>query len=231
MDMCLFHNFPSLEPTMQWITTGCDHSRFLVVPDWYANGCCRVLALARTNSVLNAQCVLRDPVIIYGGGVAPKRNVFLGKKFADPTIKKTKIWLPNFKYQLINNYPPLAKNRLQKDTMQLSHMSFTTSVTRVCENFCSLEVSCCLHMYFLWKHHLFCQNDQDSDSDWFTYCSDKWLLTLLFIQQYFIESCFEIDNKFLLPNPWVVLFFIYPTFYLLKILFTQPFSLLCHPPP
>ena len=34
-------------------------------------------------------------VIIYGGGggggVAPKRNVFRGKKFADPTIKKSKI--------------------------------------------------------------------------------------------------------------------------------------------
>jgi hypothetical protein len=27
-------------------------------------------------------------VIIYGGGVAPKRNVFRGKYFADPTIKK-----------------------------------------------------------------------------------------------------------------------------------------------
>ena len=27
---------------------GCDHSRFLVVPDWYANGCCRVLALEQT---------------------------------------------------------------------------------------------------------------------------------------------------------------------------------------
>ena len=35
--------------------------------------------------------------------------------------------------------------------------------------------------------------------------------------QYFSESCFGNDNKFLLPNPRVVLFFIYPTFYLLKI--------------
>ena len=29
-------------------STGCDHSKFLVVPDWYANGCCRVLALEQT---------------------------------------------------------------------------------------------------------------------------------------------------------------------------------------
>jgi hypothetical protein len=44
-------------------------------------------------------------------------------------------------------------------------------------------------------------------------------------------SCFGNDNNFLLPNPWVVLFFIYPTFYSLTILFTQPFSLRCHPSP
>ena len=38
------------------MVTGCDHSRFLVVPDWYANGCCRVLALEQTQySMLNVQ--------------------------------------------------------------------------------------------------------------------------------------------------------------------------------
>jgi hypothetical protein len=42
--------------------------------------------------------------------VAPKRNVFRAKYFADPTIKKSKIWLPNLKYHLKNKYPPLAKN-------------------------------------------------------------------------------------------------------------------------
>jgi hypothetical protein len=47
--------------------------------------------------------------------------------------------------------------------------------------------------------------------DWFTYCIDIWLL--LFSLQYLSESCFGNDNKFLLPNPGVVLFFIYPTFY------------------
>jgi hypothetical protein len=83
-----------------------------------------------------------------------------------------------------------------------------------------------LHMYFLWKHHLFCQNDQDSDSDWFIYCIDKWLLTLLFSQQYFdSESCFWNDNKFLfntqplscfvfhLPNLLLTQNFVYPTFF------------------
>jgi hypothetical protein len=64
----------------------------------------------------------------------------------------------------------------------------------------------------------------------FTYWIDLWLLTLLFSLQYLSESCFGNDNTFSLPNPWVVLFFIYPTFYSLEILFTQPFSLRCHPP-
>ena len=41
------------------------------------------------------------------------------------TVKK---FLPNFKYQLKNKYPPLPKN-FTKGTIQLSHMSFTTSVT------------------------------------------------------------------------------------------------------
>jgi hypothetical protein len=43
-------------------------------------------------------------------GVAPKRNVLLSKTCADPATGKSKIFLPNFKHQLKNKYPPLAKN-------------------------------------------------------------------------------------------------------------------------
>jgi hypothetical protein len=55
-------------------------------------------------------------VIIYGGGggSAPKRNVFLGKYFADPTIKKFKKICTQ--PQLKNKHPPLAKN-CTKDTI------------------------------------------------------------------------------------------------------------------
>jgi hypothetical protein len=42
-------------------------------------------------------------------GVAPKRNVLLSKTCADPT-GKSKLFLPNFKHQLKNKYPHLAKN-------------------------------------------------------------------------------------------------------------------------
>ena len=65
-------------------------------------------------------------------GVTPKRNVFLGTIFADPIIKKSKKILANLKYQLKNKNPPPAKN-FKKDTIQLSHMSLTTSVTWVWE--------------------------------------------------------------------------------------------------
>jgi hypothetical protein len=89
-----------------------------------------------------------------------------------------------------------------------------------CAIFCSLKFHVvCTCIYFLWRHHLppdKSENDQNSDSDWFSYWIDIRLLTLLFRLQYLSESCFGNDNTFLLPNPWVVLFFIYPTFYSLN---------------
>jgi hypothetical protein len=43
---------------------GCDHSRFLFVPDWYANDC-RVLALVQTYSILNVYLVIKIKFIKY----------------------------------------------------------------------------------------------------------------------------------------------------------------------
>ena len=45
------------------------------------------------------------------------------------TVKKSKKNLPNLKYQLKNKYPPQGKIFTQNDDIQLSHISFTTSVT------------------------------------------------------------------------------------------------------
>jgi hypothetical protein len=56
--------------------------------------------------------------------VAPKRNVFLGKNFADPTIKKSKYVLPNHKYQLKNKYPPLAKNFTKGYCLVVTHVLY-----------------------------------------------------------------------------------------------------------
>jgi hypothetical protein len=116
-------------------------------------------------------------------------------------------------------------------------MSFTTSVIRLITfglcmfdslitfglwnllTFLQSKVSCCLHIYFLWRHHLYMspnksENDEDSDSDWFTYCIDIWLLTL----------------KFSVFNIWVghalemTINFYHPTFELFRFSFTQHFT-------
>jgi hypothetical protein len=45
--------------------SGCDHSRFLVAPDWYANGCCRVLELEQTQysmTMLNVYLAFKSKV-------------------------------------------------------------------------------------------------------------------------------------------------------------------------
>jgi hypothetical protein len=57
---------------------------------------------------------------------------------------------------------------------------------------------------------------------------DCWHYFLVF--NISVNRALEMTIHFYYPtlNPWVVLFFIYPTFYLLKILFTQPFSLRRH---
>jgi hypothetical protein len=133
----------------------------------------------------------------------------------------------NWKYK----YPPLAKNLAH---VQLSHVlyHFTEFDNCLC-NFLQSKVSCCLHMYFLWRNHLppdKSESDQDYDSDWCTYCIDIWLSTLLFSLQHLSEPCSGNDNTFLLPNPWVVLFFIYPTFYSLKN-FVYPTIFSSVPPP
>jgi hypothetical protein len=47
-----------------------------------------------------------------------------------PTIKKPKVFLPNSNINKKISTHPWPKT-LQKDTIQLSHMSFTTSVTQV----------------------------------------------------------------------------------------------------
>jgi hypothetical protein len=66
----------------------------------------------------------RNSSLFMAGGGTPKRNVFLGKNFADPSITNQLYGQPQLKIK----YPLLAKE-IEKDTIKLSHMSFTTSVT------------------------------------------------------------------------------------------------------
>jgi hypothetical protein len=52
-----------------------------------------------------------------------------GEQFSDPTIKKSKknFTQPQISIKKVNTHP--RPKTLQKDTIQLSYMSFTTSVT------------------------------------------------------------------------------------------------------
>jgi hypothetical protein len=70
----------------------------------------------------------KSKVIICGGGGTEEKSITITTNFDDPNIKKLKFCLPILNYQLKNEDPPLPKT-LQRDTIQLSHMSFTTSVT------------------------------------------------------------------------------------------------------
>jgi hypothetical protein len=54
-------------------------------------------------------------------GVAPKRNLFRGKNFAQP-LKKVKNLITHLKYQLKNKYPPLAKNFTNGYDSVLTHV-------------------------------------------------------------------------------------------------------------
>jgi hypothetical protein len=67
----------------------------------------------------------KGPVIIYGGGGGgggggrgggggggTEEKCFSCQKCCCPTIKKSKIWLPNLKYQLKNKYPPRSDCRI-----------------------------------------------------------------------------------------------------------------------
>jgi hypothetical protein len=59
----LIQVFLSIHTCFFLAMAGCDHSRFLVVPDWYGNGCCCVLALEQTQySMLNVYVVFKNKV-------------------------------------------------------------------------------------------------------------------------------------------------------------------------
>jgi hypothetical protein len=76
---------------------------------------------------------------------------------------------------LKNKYPPLALHKRYKMILFSCHTCPLPLLWHEFDNclcnFLQSKVSCCLHMYFLWRHHLppdKSANDQDSDSDWFT---------------------------------------------------------------
>jgi hypothetical protein len=110
--------------------------------------------------------------LVMARGEAPKRNAFWW------TFRWSKIFLSNFKCQLKNKYAPVAK-KLYKRIPFSCHTCPLPLLWHEFDNclcnFLQYKVSCCLHMYFLWRHHLppdKSENDQDIVTliEWFTYC-------------------------------------------------------------
>jgi hypothetical protein len=108
---------------------------------------------------LTTRDIAKRAVIIYtagggggGGERTRKRNVFLGKHLADPTNKKSIFFYPtsNINYKI--KYPPLVVTHICP--LPLLWHEFDNCLC----NFLQSKVSCCLHMYFLWRHHLLLTN-------------------------------------------------------------------------
>jgi hypothetical protein len=112
-------------------------------------------------------------------------------------LKKLKYFVPNLENQLKNKYPPLGKNVTEGYHSLVTHVIYhfcDTSLITACAIYIQCKVSCCLHMYFLWRQHFppdKSENDQDNDSDWCTYCIDIRPLTLLFSLQYLSDHALE----------------------------------------
>jgi hypothetical protein len=158
-------------------------------------------------------------------------------------------YLPSVKY------PPLAKPKqawnthpwpLQTDTIQF-HTCPLPLLWHEFDNslwyFLQSKVSFCLHMYFLWRHPL-------PPNKWGNYQDIVTLIDSRIVLTYdcWHLAIFDILMTVASQSPifqWVMLWkwqYIFITqpmscflFHflnlLLKILFTQPFSLRCHPPP
>jgi hypothetical protein len=141
-----------------------------------------------------------------GGGGDTEEKCFFGKCCADPNIKK---WRKKFIQPQTHMSLPLLWHEFDK----------------CLGNFLQSKVSCCLHMYSLWRHHLppdISENDQDNDSDdWFTYRIDIWLLTVLFVFNIWLGHALEMTINFIsqplscfvfhLPDLLLTQNFVYPT--------------------
>ena len=147
--------------------------------------------------------------------MAPKKNVFLGKNFVDPTIKRSK----NPQMSIKNTHPCGKTKRIPFSCHTCPLLLLSREFNNCLCNFLQSKVSCCLHMYFFGNTICLLANRKIIK-----------IVTLIDLHIVLTNDCW---HCFLVFNIWVshALVFIYPTFYSLKILFTQPFSLQCHPPP
>ena len=103
--------------------------------------------LVKNNPILTFIHFGKGPVIIYGEWWHRKEKFFLVKSFADPTIKKSKKFSPNLKYQLKHKYPPLAKNFTK---------GYHSVVTHVLHYFCDMSLITACAIFCRLKFHVVC---------------------------------------------------------------------------
>jgi hypothetical protein len=136
---------------------------------------------------------------------------FVAKILLTQPLKRQKFWLPNLKYQLKNNYPPLAKNVTKRYHSVVTHVLYhfcDMSLITACELFCSL------------KFHVVCTctffgNTICLLSKWFIYCIDKC----------HCRHCFSVNNILTVSHVFeMTIHFYYPTLELFCFSLTQPFT-------
>ena len=136
-----------------------------------------------------------------GGGVPLNRNLFLVKGFLTQSLKSHN-WNVFYPISNINKKIPTPGQKLYKRIPFSCHICPLPLLWHEFDNclcnFLQSKVSCCRHMYFLWRHHLppdKSENDQDK----------SLLLCFSFTQLY----CFV----FHLPNLLLTQNFVYPTLF------------------
>ena len=153
--------------------------------------------------------------------MALPRNGFLVKILLIQPLKSPNFSLPNLKYQFKNKYPPLAKNFTKGYHLVITHVLynfFDTSLITACAIFCSL------------KFHVFCTCTffRCMVDSYIVLTYDCWHCFLVF--NIWVSHALETTINFLLSNPWIVLFFIYPTLKFTQN-FVHPTILSSVPPP
>jgi hypothetical protein len=152
---------------------------------------------------------------------------FAGKILLTQPSTSQNIWLPNFKYQLKNKYPPLTKNVTKGYQSVVTHVLYHFCDMRLitaCESFCSL------------KFHIVCTCTFFVD----TIClptNRKMVKIVTLITVYrnaLIDShiaftydcwhCFSVSNISVSCAFEMTIFFYYPTPELFCFSFTQPFT-------
>ena len=174
---------------------------------------CLHRALATCDSRLSNSLGRRH--YLWPPGVAPKRNVFLVTKLLIQFQKNYRTWTSNINSK-INNPRPKTYKRIPFSCHTCPLPLLWHEFDNCLYNFLQSKVSCCLHVYFLWRQHSLTdklENDQNT-------------VTLIDLHIVLTSNC-----QFLVFNIWakwkcgnMTIHFYYPTLELFCSPLIQPFT-------